>query len=74
MSKDIKMIVQFNLADFLAEVVKASKEGYELSEDNDLYPVSLGVGLYRAGLVKEVVEDISEVKEEGSKVGRPKKA
>ncbi len=71
MSKDIKMIVQFNLADFLAEVVKASKEGYELSEENDLYPVSLGVGLYRAGLVKEI-NTISEVKEE-SKVGRPKK-
>lgn len=74
--KDYKMIVEYNLANFVFAIQEAFKEGYELSEEMDYYPVALGAGLYRAGVVKNnsstpVVTE--EAITAAPKAGRPKK-
>mgnify|MGYP000980221352 CR=1 FL=1 len=74
--KDYKMIVEYNLANFVFAIQEAFKEGYELSEEMDYYPVALGAGLYRAGVVKNnssTPVGTEEAITTTPKAGRPKK-
>lgn len=60
-----KEIQQYNLADFVEDVVQASKEGYELDlQSNENYPIQIGVGVYTCAMLMKEESDVVEDKSE----------
>jgi len=62
-------IEAYGLADYTNQVIKAAKEGFVVSEDNDKYPYNY-TGFFFAILVKDETE-VEETKVVSK--GRPKK-
>lgn len=72
-----KRIEAYNIADFVKQIQDAVLEGYKLNlEDNEKYPLQIGVGFYAtldktetvSELVQEAVKKITENITEGKEI------
>jgi len=62
--EDTLQITAYSVYDLVDAVAKATKEGYEVSTNNEDYPQMLGIGLFVLTMRKPAPKIQDEVKEE----------